>query len=120
MLLRSNLHSETHDDDRIRHHPILPFFLSRHFLLFLFSFWDDLHRMLSTISRGVLKQQPQLQQLIKKQTSIQVATIMGSVFGKDLNDMENGIERMTRDITDRFRRAERVLQKVGTASRRAR
>ena len=47
------------------------------------------------------------------------ASRLGSVFGKDLDDMEIRIERMTRDITDRFRQAERVLQKVGAASRRA-
>jgi syntaxin 16 len=47
------------------------------------------------------------------------ASRVGSVFGKDLDDMEGKIERLTRDITDQFRHAERVLQKVGTATRRA-
>ena len=44
---------------------------------------------------------------------------VGSVFGKDLEDMEGRIERMTQDITDQFRYAERLLQKVGVATRRA-
>ena len=66
---------------------------------------------------------------------------VGSVFGKDLDDMEGKIEKLTRDITgenccqwcvisfkavlrsfriaDRFRTAERYLQRVGAATRRA-
>ncbi len=47
------------------------------------------------------------------------ATRVGSVFGKDLQDMEGKIERRTSDLTDRFRYAERLLQKVGMATRRA-
>jgi syntaxin 16 len=47
------------------------------------------------------------------------ASRVGSVFGRDLDDMEARIENMTRDITDRFRRAERILKKVGAATRRA-
>lgn len=47
------------------------------------------------------------------------ASRVGSVFGKDLDDMEGKIEKLTRDITDRFRQAERVLQRVGAATRRA-
>lgn len=47
------------------------------------------------------------------------ASRVGSVFGKDLDDMEGRIELMTRDITDHFRQAERILQKVGAATRRA-
>jgi syntaxin 16 len=47
------------------------------------------------------------------------ASRVGSVFGKDLDDMEGRIELMTRDITDRFRQAERVLKQVGAATRRA-
>ena len=47
------------------------------------------------------------------------ASRVGSVFGKDLDDMEIRIETMTRDVTDRFRRAERILKKVGAATRRA-
>jgi hypothetical protein len=44
---------------------------------------------------------------------------VGSVFGKDLANMEGRIEALTRDITDTFRMAERHLQKVGVATRRA-
>lgn len=44
---------------------------------------------------------------------------VGSVFGKDLADMEYNIEAMTVQVTDKFRYAERLLQKVGTATRRA-
>lgn len=47
------------------------------------------------------------------------ASRLGSVFGKDLDDMETRIEVMTREVTDRFRKAERILQKVGAATRRA-
>ena len=38
---------------------------------------------------------------------------VGSVFGKDLENMEGRIERMTAGITDEFRVAERHLQTVG-------
>lgn len=44
---------------------------------------------------------------------------VGSVFGKDLDEVEGKIEKLTQDITDRFRTAERYLQRVGTATRRA-
>lgn len=44
---------------------------------------------------------------------------VGSVFGKDLEDMEGKIERLTQNITDQFRYAERLLQKVGMATKRA-
>jgi syntaxin 16 len=47
------------------------------------------------------------------------ASRVGSVFGKDLENMEGRIESRTRDITDQFRLAERYLQKVGVATRRA-
>ena len=47
------------------------------------------------------------------------ASRVGSVFGKDLEDMEGRIEKMTREVTDQFRYAERLLQKVGMATRRA-
>ena len=47
------------------------------------------------------------------------ATRVGSVFGKDLDNMEGQIERLTRDITDAFRFAERLLQKVGMATKMA-
>merc|ERR1712032_1465018 len=41
------------------------------------------------------------------------ASRVGSVFGKDLDDMEVQIENMTREVTDKFRRAERILKQVG-------
>ena len=44
---------------------------------------------------------------------------VGSVFGKDLEDMERLIEQRTAAVTDQFRYAERLLQKVGMATRRA-
>jgi tetrahydromethanopterin S-methyltransferase subunit G len=44
---------------------------------------------------------------------------VGSVFGKDLEDMEGRIEGLTARITDKFRVCERLLQKVGMATRRA-
>jgi hypothetical protein len=47
------------------------------------------------------------------------ATRLGSVFGKDLETMEGRIEKKTRDMTDQFRYAERLLQKVGMATRRS-
>jgi hypothetical protein len=47
------------------------------------------------------------------------ATRVGSVFGRDLDDMEGRIEKMTSNLTDQFRFAERLLQKVGQATRRA-
>lgn len=47
------------------------------------------------------------------------ASRVGQVFGKDLDDMEGKIEKQTRGITDRFRQAERVLQRVGAATRLA-
>lgn len=47
------------------------------------------------------------------------ANRVGSVFGKDLDNMEGQIEKLTSDITDMFRFAERKLQKVGAATKRA-
>jgi len=47
------------------------------------------------------------------------ASRIGTVFGKDLDDMEAKIEKFTRDITDKFRQAERLLQRVGIATKRA-
>jgi hypothetical protein len=44
---------------------------------------------------------------------------VGSVFGKDLEDMERWIEQRTANVTDQFRYAERLLQKVGMATKRA-
>lgn len=47
------------------------------------------------------------------------ATRLGSVFGKDLDDMEGRIERLTDQITDKFRHCERHLQKVGIGTKAA-
>ena len=44
---------------------------------------------------------------------------VGSVFGRDLEHMEGKIEALTQDITSAFRTAERHLQKVGVATKRA-
>ena len=44
---------------------------------------------------------------------------VGSVFGKDLENMEQNIENMTFQVTDKFRTSERLLQKVGFATRNA-
>lgn len=67
---------------------------------------DGVHECLSDITRlmGIL--------------SSMHATRIGTVFGKDLDDMEVKIERLTSDITDKFRQAERLLLKVGAATRR--
>lgn len=45
------------------------------------------------------------------------ATRVGTVFG-GVDDMEMKIERMTGDITDKFRHAERLLMRVGMATRK--
>ena len=62
-----------------------------------------------------------LQEIQRKMDDLQSlhASRVGSVFGKDLDDMEIRIEAVTREVTDRFRSAERILQKVGAATRRA-
>lgn len=44
---------------------------------------------------------------------------IGSVFGRDLQNMETIIEQQTSIITDQFRVAERLLQKVGYATKRS-
>ena len=43
---------------------------------------------------------------------------VGSVFGRDLQNMESVIEQQTSIITEQFRTAERLLQKVGYATKR--
>jgi hypothetical protein len=43
---------------------------------------------------------------------------IGSVFGRDLQNMESIIEQQTATITEQFRIAERLLQKVGYATKR--
>lgn len=45
------------------------------------------------------------------------ATRVGSVFGRDLPDMERKIETKTSQITDQFRYAERLLTQVGRATK---
>jgi hypothetical protein len=44
---------------------------------------------------------------------------VGSVFGRDLHNMESIIEQQTSVITEQFRTAERLLQKVGYATKRS-
>jgi len=44
---------------------------------------------------------------------------LGSVFGRDLESKESEIESITAEITDCFRNAERMLMKVGSATRQA-
>ena len=46
------------------------------------------------------------------------ASRIGTVFGRDLDDMERWIERKTTEVTSIFRRAEKHLQKVGILTRR--
>jgi syntaxin 16 len=67
---------------------------------------------------GVHHELAEIQRLMDILQSMHSSRV-GSVFGKDLQDMEGKIERLTRDITDRFRQAERMLQKVGSATKRA-
>ena len=47
------------------------------------------------------------------------ASRIGTVFGRDLDDMERRIERRTTEVTALFRKAERHLQRVGASTRRA-
>jgi syntaxin 16 len=47
------------------------------------------------------------------------ASRIGTVFGRDLDDMERRIERRTTEVTTLFRKAERHLQRVGASTRRA-
>ena len=44
---------------------------------------------------------------------------IGTVFGRDLDNMERQIERKTTEVTTLFRKAERYLQKVGALTRQA-
>ena len=60
----------------------------------------------------------EIQQHMKDLQSMHAQRV-GSVFGRDLEDMEHLIEKKTADVTDQFRYAERLLQKVGMATRRA-
>ena len=47
------------------------------------------------------------------------ASRVGTVFGKDLDDMEIQIDNMTGQITNKLRDAERALVRVGQATKRA-
>ena len=47
------------------------------------------------------------------------ASRIGTVFGRDLDNMERQIERKTTEVTTLFRKAERYLQKVGASTRQA-
>jgi len=47
------------------------------------------------------------------------ASRIGTVFGNDLDEMEAKITWITRDITDKFRQTERLLQNVGSATRKS-
>ena len=63
-----------------------------------------------------------LDEIVRQMNSLQSmhAQRVGDVFGKgDLLDMEGRIEGLTQNLTDQFRYAERLLQKVGMATRRA-
>eukprot|EP00521_Asterionellopsis_glacialis_P011808 CAMPEP_0195292598 /NCGR_PEP_ID=MMETSP0707-20130614/10223_1 /TAXON_ID=33640 /ORGANISM="Asterionellopsis glacialis, Strain CCMP134" /LENGTH=372 /DNA_ID=CAMNT_0040353099 /DNA_START=60 /DNA_END=1174 /DNA_ORIENTATION=- len=68
---------------------------------------DGVHSVLSDITRSM--------EVLKGMH----ASRIGSVFGKDLDDMEGKIERLTHEITNQFRTAERFLKKVGLATNRA-
>lgn len=46
------------------------------------------------------------------------ATRVGTVFGKDLDDMEVKIEEMTAAVTNKFKQAERMLMRVGNETKR--
>jgi hypothetical protein len=65
-----------------------------------------------TIQNVVLEIQQRMDQL-----QAMHASRVGSVFGKDLRDMEGRIELLTQNITDQFRFTERLLSKVGMATR---
>jgi len=67
---------------------------------------DGINELLSDITRlmGIL--------------SSMHSTRVGTVFGSNLDDMEEKIEKMTGDITDKFRQAERLLMRVGMATKR--
>jgi len=66
---------------------------------------DLIHKEISTIVR-----------LISTLNSMH-ANRVGTIFGRDLEHMEEKIEQMTKDITDRFRAAERLLKRVGAATK---
>lgn len=59
-----------------------------------------------------------IQHLMSELASMHASRI-GTVFGKDLDNMERQIERKTTEVTTLFRKAERYLKKVGTSTRQA-
>lgn len=59
-----------------------------------------------------------IQRLTSELASMHASRI-GTVFGRDLDDMERQIERRTTEVTSLFRMAERHLQKVGQSTKRA-
>ena len=62
----------------------------------------------------------QLEEIVRQMSQLNAlhATRLGSVFGKDLDNMETDIESLTRTITNRFRTCENMLQKVGHATKK--
>lgn len=68
---------------------------------------DSIHAILTDISRMV------------NTLNALHASRLGSVFGKDLENKEREIEELTRDVTSRFRDAERLLLRVGSATKKA-
>ncbi|KAL3809906.1 hypothetical protein ACHAXA_005320 [Cyclostephanos tholiformis] len=71
---------------------------------------DDVDAVNATIS--------DIRRLTSELTSMHASRI-GTVFGRDLDDMERRIERRTTEVTTLFRKAERHLQRVGASTRRA-
>lgn len=59
-----------------------------------------------------------IQRLMSELASMHASRI-GTVFGRDLDNMERQIERKTTEVTTLFRKAERYLQKVGASTRKA-
>jgi len=59
-----------------------------------------------------------IQRLMSDLASMHASRI-GTVFGRDLDNMERQIERKTTEVTTLFRKAERYLQKVGALTRQA-
>eukprot|EP00581_Thalassiosira_minuscula_P016762 CAMPEP_0183731070 /NCGR_PEP_ID=MMETSP0737-20130205/34326_1 /TAXON_ID=385413 /ORGANISM="Thalassiosira miniscula, Strain CCMP1093" /LENGTH=319 /DNA_ID=CAMNT_0025963713 /DNA_START=1 /DNA_END=960 /DNA_ORIENTATION=+ len=59
-----------------------------------------------------------IQRLMSELASMHASRI-GTVFGRDLDNMERQIERKTTEVTTLFRKAERHLQRVGASTRQA-
>ena len=60
----------------------------------------------------------EIQHLMSELASMHASRI-GTVFGRDLDNMERQIERKTTEVTGLFRKAERYLKKVGASTRQA-